>query len=201
MLTANVLAPGSAVHQAYLPIVAASTRAATLHYCCNDKDFAWGPVLNGHGHMADLAHDGARNLAPQVLLIDAGAEFNNYASDSEHYLSPWLLPFFYKKIGVTRTMPVGNGGKFTPEARAIYSLVLEMQNVRPSSLSQSLSAFSHLPPGINQDPQAVIALGQSPFNLSPYLNQRLSCPWHLQRLRTGYSCIRSVSRFLPAWCW
>ena len=32
---------------------------------------------------------------------------------------------------VTRTMPVGNGGKFTPEARAIYELVLEMQRVCP----------------------------------------------------------------------
>lgn len=30
---------------------------------------------------------------------------------------------------VTRTMPVGNGGKFTPEARAIHELVLEMQRV------------------------------------------------------------------------
>ena len=27
-------------------------------------------------------------------------------------------------------MPVGNGGKFTPEARAVYELVLEMQTVR-----------------------------------------------------------------------
>lgn len=37
-------------------------------------------------------------------------------------------------------MPVGNGGKFTPEARAIYSLVLEMQNVRLLSfLVSSLS--------------------------------------------------------------
>ena len=35
---------------------------------------------------------------------------------------------------VTRTMPVGNGGKFTQEARAIYELVLEMQRVRPFTL-------------------------------------------------------------------
>ncbi|KAF8479439.1 prolidase [Gautieria morchelliformis] len=98
-----------AVHQAYLPIVAASTRAATLHYCCNDKDFAWGPVTNGHAHSADLVHDESRNLVPQVLLIDAGAEYRNYASD------------------ITRTMPVGNGGEFTREAREIYALVLEMQ--------------------------------------------------------------------------
>ena len=95
MLMANVLTLESAVHQAYLPIVAASTRAATLHYCCNDKDFAWGPVVNEHGHMADLVHDEARNLAPQVLLIDAGAEFNNYASDSKHFVSPSSLPRAY----------------------------------------------------------------------------------------------------------
>jgi len=101
------------VHQAYLPIVAASTRASTLHYCCNDREFAWGPVKPHDHHNADeLAHSGDRQLLPQVLLIDAGCEWNCYASD------------------ITRTMPVGNGGKFSPEARAIYELVLEMQKVR-----------------------------------------------------------------------
>lgn len=103
------------VHQAYLPIVAASTRASTLHYCCNDRAFAWGPVQpHDHQNRNDLAHapgDGPRPLNPQVLLIDAGCEWNCYASD------------------ITRTMPVGNGGKFTPEARAIYELVLEMQKL------------------------------------------------------------------------
>ncbi|KIK67312.1 hypothetical protein GYMLUDRAFT_37402 [Collybiopsis luxurians FD-317 M1] len=101
-----------AVHQAYLPIVAASTRASTLHYCCNDREFAWGPVHpHDHYNRNDFANGGARELNPQVLLIDAGCEWNCYASD------------------ITRTMPVGNGGKFTPEARAIYDLVLEMQKV------------------------------------------------------------------------
>ncbi|KDR75034.1 hypothetical protein GALMADRAFT_248886 [Galerina marginata CBS 339.88] len=98
------------VHQAYLPIVAASTRASTLHYCCNDKEFAWGPVKpHDHQNKNELAHGMTKELNPQVLLIDAGCEWNCYASD------------------ITRTMPVGNGGKFTPEARAIYELVLEMQ--------------------------------------------------------------------------
>ncbi|KAF4583899.1 hypothetical protein EYR40_002397 [Pleurotus pulmonarius] len=97
------------VHQAYLPIVAASTRASTLHYCCNDREFAWGPVKPlDHHNSNELAHS-HKHLDPQVLLIDAGCEWNCYASD------------------ITRTMPVGNGGKFTPEARAIYELVLEMQ--------------------------------------------------------------------------
>lgn len=108
----------SSIHQAYLPIVASSTRASTLHYCCNDKAFAWGPT-SAHDHPSNTPlptttgnHSG--DLAPQVLLIDAGCEWDNYASD------------------ITRTMPVGNGGKFTEEARGVYELVLEMQKVRPS---------------------------------------------------------------------
>ncbi|KAH8105382.1 Creatinase/aminopeptidase [Cristinia sonorae] len=113
-----------AVHQAYLPIVAASNRASTLHYCCNDKAFAWGPIgKHDHKNNQELAQSNGRELAPQVLLIDAGCEWNCYASD------------------ITRTMPVGNGGKFTTEARAIYSLVLKMQKL----------SFEALKPGLHWD--------------------------------------------------
>ncbi|KAJ7940676.1 Creatinase/aminopeptidase [Mycena leptocephala] len=114
-----------AVHQAYLPIVAASTRASTLHYCCNggnDKEFAWGPV-GAHDHHNSHSLSAGRELKPQVLLIDAGCEWTCYASD------------------ITRTMPVGNGGKFTPEAKAIYELVLEMQK----------SCMEILKPGLHWD--------------------------------------------------
>lgn len=41
-----------------------------------------------------------------------------------------LSASFYLPLEVTRTMPIGNGGKFTTEARHIYDLVLEMQKVR-----------------------------------------------------------------------
>ncbi|KAI8995229.1 Creatinase/aminopeptidase [Trametes punicea] len=113
-----------AEHQAYLPIVAASTRASTLHYCCNDREFSWGPVKpDDHKNHNHLAHNYDRVLDPQVLLIDAGCEWKCYASD------------------ITRTMPVGNGGKFTPEARAIYELVLEMQQL----------SFEALKPGLHWD--------------------------------------------------
>ncbi|KZT30264.1 Creatinase/aminopeptidase [Neolentinus lepideus HHB14362 ss-1] len=110
-----------AIHQAYMPIVAASTRAATLHYCCNDREFAWGPVKpHDHQNHSQFAHSGDKELSPQVLLIDAGCEWNCYASD------------------ITRTMPVGNCGKFTPEARAIYELVLEMQKLSMAVLRPGL---------------------------------------------------------------
>ncbi|RDA90611.1 hypothetical protein CP533_2793 [Ophiocordyceps camponoti-saundersi (nom. inval.)] len=70
---------------AYHPILAAGRAAATLHYVDND----------------------ARLAGKQNLLIDAGAEWDNYASD------------------ITRTFPLS--GSFTKESRAIYDIVLKMQ--------------------------------------------------------------------------
>ncbi|KAI0289889.1 Creatinase/aminopeptidase [Multifurca ochricompacta] len=109
-----------AVNQAYLPVVAASTRAATLNYCRNDCKFARGQnTVHDHGYYEAFA-SGTQEVPPQVLLIDAGCEWDNYASD------------------ITRTMPVGNGGKFTPEARAIYELVLKMQTASLAVLKPGL---------------------------------------------------------------
>ncbi|EJT96514.1 Creatinase/aminopeptidase, partial [Dacryopinax primogenitus] len=128
-----------AKHQAYLPIVASSTRASTLHYCCNDKSFAWGPLPSpshphSHSHSAlgglgSLLHgDGNGNgkeegLQAQVLLIDAGCEWDCYASD------------------ITRVTPIGNNGHFSPQARDIYLTVLHMQT----------TAISLLRPGLHWD--------------------------------------------------
>ena len=59
---------------------------------------------------------------------------------------------------VTRTMPVGNGGKFSPEAREIYSLVLEMQRVSNSAKQKILTlilraqlSLEALKPGLHWD--------------------------------------------------
>ncbi|KAH7102432.1 Creatinase/aminopeptidase, partial [Auriculariales sp. MPI-PUGE-AT-0066] len=122
-----------AVHQAYLPIVAASQRAATLHYCCNSSDFAWGPTLPALPDASITHKQGhqGHQILPQVLLIDAACEWDCYASD------------------ITRTMPVGNGGKFTSEGGAIYDLVLEMQTaayglVRPGTHWDSAQHACHV---------------------------------------------------------
>lgn len=73
-------------NQAYSPIVASGTDASTLHYVKNNKNIS-------PGHLN--------------LLLDAGGEYNCYASD------------------VTRTFPTN--GKFTPESANIYRIVLDMQ--------------------------------------------------------------------------
>jgi Xaa-Pro aminopeptidase len=69
----------------YHPIVGGGANACILHYREN----------------SDQLQDG------DLLLIDAGCEYELYASD------------------ITRTFPVG--GRFTPEQRAIYEVVLDAQ--------------------------------------------------------------------------
>jgi len=69
----------------YTPIVGAGANACTLHY------------VDNNALLAD--HD--------LLLIDAGCEYDYYASD------------------ITRTIPVN--GRYSPEQRAVYEIVLEAQ--------------------------------------------------------------------------
>lgn len=69
----------------YIPIVGGGANGCVLHYITN----------------RDLLKDG------DMLLIDAGAEYDGYASD------------------ITRTFPVN--GKFSPEQRDLYEVVLAAQ--------------------------------------------------------------------------
>lgn len=82
---------------AYTSIVAGGANACVLHYVENDA-----PLLDG-----------------ELVLIDAGAEWQYYASD------------------VTRTFPVN--GRFSPEQRALYQVVLDAQ----------LAAIAHVRPGVS----------------------------------------------------
>lgn len=71
--------------QAYTPIVGGGANGCILHYVENNAELQSG----------------------DLLLIDAGCEYDYYASD------------------ITRTFPVN--GRFSPEQRALYELVLESQ--------------------------------------------------------------------------
>jgi len=80
-----VFKKNAALSDAYTSIVASANAANTLHYISNNKPL----------HTGDL------------ILIDAGCEYNYYASD------------------ITRTIPVS--GKFTQPQRELYEMVLGVE--------------------------------------------------------------------------
>jgi len=84
---------------AYTSIVAAGDNACILHYIENDAEIKAG----------------------DLVLIDAGCEYDHYASD------------------ITRTFPAN--GKFSPEQKAIYNIVLKAQ----------LAAIEAIRPGVPWD--------------------------------------------------
>ena len=83
----------SQARTAYLPIVGSGPNACTLHYIDNGRQMEDG----------------------DLVLIDAGCEYDYYASD------------------VTRTFPVN--GRFTEEQRAIYDIVLEAHDAALASIA------------------------------------------------------------------
>lgn len=100
---------------------------------------------------------------------------------SQHSLIDEVWPPSLITITVTRTMPVGNGGKFTPEARAIYELVLEMQKVSSPSLSSLPSpCLTVIILALVRSPETRFTLGRYPTIMPSH-----SRPWvpetrHLQ---------------------
>jgi Xaa-Pro aminopeptidase len=75
----------------------------------NKADISYHPIVGGGANTCILHyHENSEELQDgDLLLIDAGCEYELYASD------------------ITRTFPVS--GRFTPEQRAVYEVVLEAQ--------------------------------------------------------------------------
>lgn len=94
--------PGMSEHQLF----------AIVDYECrmNGAEFlAYPPVVAG-GDNANIIHYIANNQIihdKEMVLMDAGCEYHGYASD------------------ITRTWPIN--GKFTPEQRMLYEIVLDVQ--------------------------------------------------------------------------
>ncbi|NQY41931.1 MAG: aminopeptidase P N-terminal domain-containing protein [Legionellales bacterium] len=97
----------------------------THKFNSNNCDHAYSPIVAGGGN-ANTLHYIANNsklIDGDLILIDAGAEYENYASD------------------ITRTFPVN--GKFTLEQKNIYNLVLKMQEtglemIKPGAIWQEI---------------------------------------------------------------
>lgn len=98
------------------------------------KTQAYEPIF-GYGIHAGTLHYTSNDAEfpadfSGVLLMDAGCEKYGYASD------------------ITRTLPIGNRGRFTPEAKAIYEIVLEMQeaaleNIKPGIEWEVIQVLMH----------------------------------------------------------
>ncbi len=126
-------------YAAYNSIVGAGRNTCILHYVKNDAQ-----IQNG-----------------DLVLIDAGAEFQNYAAD------------------ITRTFPAN--GKFTGEQRAIYELVLASQ----------LAAIEAIKPGLAwTEPQNIIVkiltqglvdLGILKGNVDDLIEQSAYVPYYMHR--------------------
>lgn len=85
----------------------------------HNADVSYHPIVGGGANACILHyHENSEELKDgDLLLIDAGCEYELYASD------------------ITRTFPVN--GRFTPEQRAVYEIVLEAQ----------LAAIQRITPG------------------------------------------------------
>ncbi|KAG7142548.1 Xaa-Pro aminopeptidase PEPP like protein [Verticillium longisporum] len=87
---------------------------------------AYAPIA-GSGPNAATLHYGANDeplAGRHVLVLDAGCEVDCYASD------------------VTRTLPLGPTGHFTPEARHIYDLVERMQEACIAAVAPGILYYS-----------------------------------------------------------
>jgi Xaa-Pro aminopeptidase len=76
---------------------------------CNNAWLSYSPIVGSGANSCTLHYveNSDRLVDGDLLLIDAGCELDYYASD------------------ITRTIPVS--GKFSPEQRAVYEIVLEAQ--------------------------------------------------------------------------
>jgi Xaa-Pro aminopeptidase len=130
---------GGAERHAYPPIVGSGPNATILHYRKNDRRMQDG----------------------DLLLVDAGCEYDYYASD------------------VTRTFPVS--GTFTAAQRAVYQVVLDAQ----------LAAISAARPGATVDDvhavacraltSGLIELGIVEGPLDKAMDEERYKPWYMHR--------------------
>jgi Xaa-Pro aminopeptidase len=128
-----------AERHAYAPIVGSGPNATVLHYVKNDRKMGAG----------------------ELLLVDAGCEYDYYASD------------------VTRTFPVS--GTFSREQRAVYELVLAaelaaIQAVRPGATLEEVHAVA-----VRVIAEGLVNLGVLAEPVDKIVAEELYKPWFMHK--------------------
>lgn len=126
-------------YPAYSSIVGAGRNSCILHYISNNEKIA--------------DHD--------LVLIDAGAEYQNYAAD------------------ITRTFPAN--GRFSSEQRAIYELVLESQLAAIKSLKPGSSWTMAQTIIVKVITQGLVDLGILKGNVDALIEKQAYFPFYMHR--------------------
>jgi Xaa-Pro aminopeptidase len=129
----------------------------------------YGSIV-GAGVNATTLHymkDRAPLRAGDVVVIDAGAELDGYSSD------------------VTRTLPVS--GTFTPEQRAIYTLVLDAQKAAERNSRPGMPA-----PAATDSSFDIRAAGLARLGLIESPDSMLDLPWPANCTASPRSCSQAV---------
>ncbi|HEX5123104.1 MAG TPA: aminopeptidase P N-terminal domain-containing protein, partial [Rhodanobacteraceae bacterium] len=126
----------------YEPIVGGGANACVLHYRANNA-----PLRDG-----------------DLLLIDAGAEYECYASD------------------ITRTFPVN--GKFSPEQRALYDIVLAAQTAAIDEVRPGRSFDAYHEAAVRTITRGLIKLGLLEGSLEKNLREHAYRKFYMHK--TGH---------------
>lgn len=124
---------------AYNPIVGAGRNTCILHYVNNNN-----VIANG-----------------DLVLIDAGAEYKNYAAD------------------ITRTFPAN--GVFSAEQREIYELVLQSQLAAINAVKPGASFMAAQTAIVNTITQGLVDLGLLKGNVNSLIEQQAYFPFYMHR--------------------
>ncbi len=99
-----------------------------------------------------------------LLLIDAGAELDCYASD------------------ITRTFPVN--GRFSAEQKAVYEIVLEAQKAAIDAVAPDLSVIQYHDTAVRVITEGLVDLGLLKGNVDTLVETRGYRPFYMHR--TGH---------------
>jgi len=118
----------------------------------------------GSGPNATILHYRAGNRvfnAGELLLIDAGCEYDYYASD------------------VTRTFPVS--GKFSPEQRAVYEIVLRAQRASVDAVKPGVTLDEVHQVAVRSISEGLVDIGLLEGDLDSLIEEKKYEPFYMHR--------------------
>jgi Xaa-Pro aminopeptidase len=130
---------------------------------------SYGSIVGGgvHGTQLHYMRDRGDVKPGDVVVMDAGTEYEGYTAD------------------VTRTIPVS--GKYTPEQRALYQLVLDAQKAAERNSKPGMSSIAALDSSVE-----IRARGLAELGLVESVNATFDPPWPVDCAAQPKQCRQSM---------